>query len=80
MKKTIATFATRKEALQIIESLDSRAYYLAHGEYGRPTYTARKARGKDKYYIHARYYFCAGTFYAKEDGGLDISSNELYNR
>lgn len=78
--KNLATFATREEAKAIIADLDAACYILAHGEYERPDYTARKVRGEDRYYIHARRYFYAGTFYALPSGGLDWDSNELYNR
>ena len=78
--ENIATFATREEAKAIIADLDSCVYELAHGEYERPHYTARKVRGEDRYYIHARRYYYAGTFYARPSGGLDWDSNELYSR
>jgi len=78
MNTDIATFATRNEAQEIVESLDNQVYELAHGEYERPDYKVRKVRGEDAYYIHANYYFYAGTFYAKQDGGLSVNSNELY--
>jgi len=63
-------FKTRQAAQEIVDQLDSETYYLAHGEYERPEYTARKVRGEDAYYIHARYYFYSGTFYAKQNGPL----------
>lgn len=78
--ETIATFATRKEAQAIIDELDSYVYELAHGEYERPDYTARKVRGEDRYYIHARRYYYAGTFHARPSGGLGWESNELRSR
>jgi len=71
---TIATFATKSEAQAIIAKLDSRTYQLAHGEYERPDYTARKIKGEDRYYIHAKRYFYAGTFYAAQSGPLDEES------
>jgi hypothetical protein len=71
---TIATFATRAEAQAVIKKLDAATYYLAHGEYARPHYTARKMRGEDEYYIHARYYYYSGTFHAKQNGALDIET------
>lgn len=81
MKTTdIATFATRDEALAIVKSLDSATYYLAHGEYERPDYTVRKVRGEDRYYIHAKRYYYAGSFNARQSGGLDWNSNELFDR
>ena len=75
----IATFKSRDEANQIVESLNSRTYYLAHGEYQRPDYVVRKVRGASEYYIFARYYYYSGTFGAKENGGLSWNSNELYS-
>ena len=66
----ILTFATRAAAQAHIAELDARTYYLAHGEYARPHYTARKMRGEDSYYIHAAYSYYAGTFYAKQNGAL----------
>ena len=68
MTTNILTFATRSEALAEIKSLNSGTYYLAHGEYARPDYTARKVRGEDRFYIHAKRYFFAGTFYAVPSG------------
>jgi len=75
---TAATFATRTEALAIVAGLDSATYYLAHGEYERPTYTVRKVRGESKYYIHAKRFYYAGTFNARQSGPLSVNSNELY--
>jgi len=68
MTTNILTFATRSEALAEIKSLNSVTYYLAHGEYERPDYTARKVRGEDRFYIHAKRYFFPGTFYAVPSG------------
>jgi hypothetical protein len=56
-----ATFSTRSEAQAVIAGLDSATYYLSHGEYERPTYTARKVRGESRYYIHAKRFFYNGT-------------------
>ena len=64
------TYATRADAIAVKAKLDSGTYYLAHGEYERPDYTARKIRGEDEYYIHARYYYYPGTFYARKNGHL----------
>ena len=75
---TAATFATRSEALNIVAGLDSATYYLAHGEYERPTYTVRKVRGGSKFYIHARRFYYSGTFNARPSGPLHVNSNELY--
>jgi hypothetical protein len=66
----IATFATRNEAQKLVDRLNSGTYYLAHGEYARPDYTVRKVRGGDRYYIHARRHYYAGTFYAGKSGAL----------
>ena len=71
MTTNITTFATRSEAQAIIAKLNGGTYYLAHGEYERPDYTARKTRGEDCYYIHAKRYFYAGTFYATPSGPVD---------
>jgi len=66
------TYATRAEAQKAIAGLNSGTYYLAHGEYERPDYTARKIRNDDRYYIHARRYFYTGTLHAKKSGALTI--------
>jgi hypothetical protein len=66
------TYTTRADAKKAIVGLNSGTYYLAHGEYERPDYTARKIRNGDRYYIHARRYFFAGTFYARKSGPLTI--------
>ena len=66
----IATYTTRQEAQQVIDRLDAGTYELAHGEYARPDYTVRKVRGENAYYIHVRYYYYAGTLYAKHNGPL----------
>ena len=50
-------FSSREKAQQKIEELDQTVYYLAHNEYERPEYTARKVRNKDQYYIHINQYF-----------------------
>lgn len=65
-----ATFASRSEAQAIISQLDRGTYYLSHGEYARPHYAARKVRGEDHYYIHAKRYFYAGTFNATPSGPI----------
>ena len=72
-----ATFATRSEALAEIKILNSGTYYLAHGEYERPDYTARKVRGEDCFYIHAKRYFFAGTFNARPSGPMHIEEVSL---
>ena len=66
------TYATRAEAQKVIVGLNSGTYYLAHGEYERPDYTARKLRNGDRYYIYARRYFYAGTLHAKKSGALTV--------
>lgn len=77
---TNATFATRKEANEIIDGLDSCVYHLAHGEYARPEYRARKVRGEEKFYIHARRHYFFGTFHAQPSGALKWDDNELFSR
>ena len=75
--KTTETFATRAEAQKIVDQLDRKTYYLAHGEHSRPDYTVRKVKGEDAYYIHARRYYYAGTLHARPSGPLgweDINS------
>ncbi len=69
---TPQTYATRAEAQKAIAVLDSGTYYLSHGEYERPDYTVRKLRNGDRYYIHVRRYFYAGTLHAKKSGALTI--------
>jgi hypothetical protein len=66
------TYVTRAEAQKVIAGLNSGTYYLAHGEYERPDYTARKLRNGDRYYIYARRYFYAGTLHAKQSGPLTV--------
>lgn len=78
--KEIQTYDTRAEAQAVVDALDSTTYELRHGEHSRPDYTARKVRGENRYYIHARYKYYAGTFYARQSGALSCDSNELYNR
>ena len=80
MHNTTAIFKSREGAQAIVESMDSMTYWLAYGEYQRPHYTARKVRGMDQYYIHARRYYCAGTYNAKPSGPLMWEDKELYNR
>jgi hypothetical protein len=70
MKTPIQTYATRADALAIKDKLDEGTYYLAHGEHSRPKYSVRKIRGENGYYIHARYYYLPGTFYAPASGPL----------
>jgi hypothetical protein len=77
-ENTVAKFTNREIAQALVDELDSRDYILSHGEYGRPDYKARKVRGEDAYYIHATYYYYAGTLYAKQDGPLTEHCNELY--
>ena len=72
------TYATRADAQKAIAVLNSGVYYLAHGEYERPDYTARKLRNGDRYYIYARRYFYAGTLCAKESGPLAICDLEAF--
>ena len=71
MTTDIATFATRQEAQATIAKLNSGTYRLAHGEYERPDYTARKVRGEDCFYVHAKRYYYAGTFNAMPSGPVD---------
>lgn len=66
------TYTTRSDAQKAIAGLNSGIYYLAHGEYERPDYTARKLRNGNRYYIHARRYFYAGTLHARKSGALTI--------
>ena len=73
-----ATFATKSEALALVDGLDAATYYLAHGEHSRPEYTARKVRGESRYYIHAKRFYYAGTFNQRPSGPLSVYSNELY--
>ena len=74
MTTDIATFATKAEAEAVIAKLDNCTYILAHGEYERPDYTARKIRGEDRYYIFAKRYFYANTFYAAKSGPVDTET------
>ena len=70
MRNKIATFISRKDAQRAVNRLNNRTYYLAYGEYERPTYKVRNVRGEDRYYIHAEYFFYVGTFGAMADGPL----------
>ena len=66
------TYENRLDALRAITNLNSCTYYLAHGEHTRPDYTARKIRNANRFYIHAKRYFYAGTLHAKKSGALTI--------
>jgi len=66
------TYTTRADAQKAVASINSGTYCLSHGEYERPDYTARKIRNGDRYYIHVRRYFFAGTLHAKKSGALTI--------
>jgi len=68
MTTTYKTYSTHAEAHAAKTILNAATYYLAYGEYERPCYTVRKVRGMDSYYIHAKRYFYAGTFYAMKSG------------
>jgi len=68
MTKNYTAYATKALAIAALDILNAGTYYLSHGEYERPHYTARKVRGQDAYYIHAKRYFYAGTFYATPSG------------
>lgn len=68
MKTDTMKFKTKESATAYASKLNSGTYYLAHGEYERPDYTARKIRNENTYYIHAKRYFFAGTFYATPSG------------
>jgi hypothetical protein len=70
MTTPIKIYDTKADALAIKAKLDGGTYYLAHGEYERPDYSVRKIRGGDGYYLHARYYYFPGTFYARTNGPL----------
>jgi ABC-type Zn2+ transport system substrate-binding protein/surface adhesin len=72
-------YNTRKEAQAIVDQLNGMTYYLAYGEHSRATFTVRKVRGEDAYYIHAKYHYYAGTFNARKSGALTVDCNELYN-
>jgi len=66
----IYIYDTRAEALAAKNKLDGSTYYLGHYQRQRPDYSARKIRGEDGYYIHVRYYYFPGTFYARKNGPL----------
>lgn len=70
MTTNTQTYATRADALKAIANLNEGIYYLSHGEYARPQYTARKLRNGNRYYIYARRYYYAGTFNAPKSGAL----------
>ena len=64
----IKVFVSRDAAQAHIAEIDRGTYYLAHGEYARPECTARKIRGENRYYIHVRFHYYPGTFYARQNG------------
>ena len=68
MIQNYTAYATKALAIAAIDILNAGTYYLSHGEYERPHYTVRKVRGEACYYIHAKRYFFAGTFYATPSG------------
>ncbi len=45
-------------------------YTFRHGEYEQPEYYIRKVRGKDDYYIYAKYFFLPGTMGTPKSGPL----------
>ena len=57
---TYPTYSTKTAATIAAGRLADATYFLSHGEYERPFYTARKVRGQDAYYVHAKRYFYAG--------------------
>ena len=62
------SFPDKKSAEEQIAVLDNALYYLASGEAGRPTYTARKY--KDGWGIHAEYQFYRGALHPKQSGRI----------
>ena len=50
-------------------------YYLAHGEYSQPEFTA--IRYKDGWGIKKIHYFYANTFYAPQDGRCAVLDGKL---
>ena len=78
------SFETKAEALEFLRSKDtldesqkkpgifwsSGTYVLNHGEYDRPEYLPR--RYKDGWGIHVKHFYYVGTFYAPEDGRLEM--------
>lgn len=64
------TYKTKAEALADIQKIDTGIYFLHHGEYERPSYSARKVRGDEMYYIHVKRYYYSGTFYPHKSGPL----------
>ena len=67
----------RAEAQAIANALDSRTYYLAHGEHSRPDYTVRKKRGRDEFEIYAKYYYFAGTYHRRPNGPISEETATL---
>ena len=64
----IRIFFTRRLAEQVAEEKNSAisgTYYLNHGEYARPTYSAVKYR--DGYAVKVCYFYYRGTFYAPKN-------------
>ena len=69
-KTQTQTFPSRAKAQSVIANLNAGTYYLSHGEYSRPHYTARKVRGEDSFYIYASRKFYADTVNARPSGPL----------
>lgn len=64
----IKKFLTRRLAEQVAEEKNSAisgTYYLNHGEYARPSYSAVKYR--DGYAVKVSYFYYRGTFYAPKN-------------
>ena len=80
-------FATKREAVDFLRSqkyltqgnngdfYPRGTYYLAHGEYSQPEYTA--VRYKDGWGIKKIHYFYANTFYAAPDGRCALLDGRL---
>ena len=79
-------FANKREAVEYLRSqkylteMDGvfyphGTYYLAHGEYSQPEFTA--TRYKDGWGVKKIHYFYANTFYAPKDGRCVTSDGKL---
>lgn len=67
------TYKTREAAQAEVRQLEKESagtYMLNHGEYARPSYKARKVRGKELFGIWIETHYYQGTLNAPKSGFL----------
>ena len=72
IKPNTRYYQTRAAAQARADEIGADTYYLSQGEYERPDWKARKAQGKDKYYVYIRYYYEGGAFYTRKSGAETV--------